>query len=94
MICPPYRIELISVNRYYSDAVLALLQRTCAVEEWSSLQRGHEVSLERALAAFDMFVLQQRKGDFDEVGQNAPFIRNEELFTLSVDIFTTRSRCG
>ena len=83
-----------SAIRYYSDAVLTLLQRSCAVEEWSRLHRGDEVSLERALAAFDMFVLQHGQGDFDEVCQNVSLIKKEALLTLQVDIFKTRQCCG
>ena len=38
-----------------------------AIKEWVRLKDGETVPLERALAAFDMFVLHGRKGDFDEV---------------------------
>lgn len=54
--------------RYYSDAVLGYLHRTMAIEEWVKLKDGHPIPLERALAAFDMFVLHDREGDIDEVG--------------------------
>lgn len=54
-------------RRFYSDAVLGTLHRTMAINEWVKLKDGKPVSLERALAAFDMFVLHGRKGDFNEV---------------------------
>ena len=54
--------------RYYSDAVLGYLHRKMAIEEWVKLKDGHPIPLERALAAFDMFVLHDREGDIDEVG--------------------------
>lgn len=38
-----------------------------AIEEWAKLQDGQEVPLERALAAFDMFILREGVGDFDDV---------------------------
>jgi len=38
-----------------------------AIKEWVRLKDGETVSLERALVAFDMFVLHGRQGDFDEV---------------------------
>lgn len=38
-----------------------------AIEEWSELQHRETVCLERALAAFDLFVLKDRQGDFEEV---------------------------
>ena len=38
-----------------------------AIREWTKLKDGEEVPLERALAAFDMFVLHERDGDFHDV---------------------------
>ena len=38
-----------------------------AIREWAKLNDGDLVPLERALAAFDMFVLHERDGDFDDV---------------------------
>jgi F-box protein 21 len=38
-----------------------------AITEWMKLKNGEAVPLERALAAFDLFVLHGRKGDFNEV---------------------------
>lgn len=38
-----------------------------AVREWFRLYEGNVVPLERALAAFDMFVLHERGGDFEDV---------------------------
>ena len=38
-----------------------------AIQQWVKLRNGESVSLERALAAFDMFVLHERQGDFVEV---------------------------
>jgi hypothetical protein len=56
-------------RRYYAEAVLALLHRTMAIEEWSKLRGDpYGTTLERSLVAFDMFVLRDRMGDFEEVG--------------------------
>lgn len=38
-----------------------------AIEEWVKLKDGSSVPLERALAAFDMFVLHNSEGDIDDV---------------------------
>lgn len=38
-----------------------------AVQEWVKLKDGQPVPLERALAAFDQFVLHDQEGDLDEV---------------------------
>lgn len=59
--------EDVLARRYYSNAVLGHLHRKMAVEEWMKLKDGSPVPLERALAAFDMFVLHNREGDFDDV---------------------------
>ena len=61
------RIVLTGEQRYYSKAVLGSLHRAAAVQEWARLRDGQEVSLERALAAFDMFVLLDNEEDFDSV---------------------------
>ena len=46
-----------------------------AVKEWSKLKDREQILLERALGAFDMFVLHDREGDFDEVGLASTFPR-------------------
>lgn len=43
-----------------------------AVREWAKLNDGDVVPLERALAAFDMFVLHERDGDFHDVCTQEP----------------------
>ncbi|KAI9871733.1 MAG: hypothetical protein M1830_002521 [Pleopsidium flavum] len=54
-------------RRYYSDSVLGYLHRTLAIKEWSKFKVGESVTLERALAAYDMFVLHDREGDFSYI---------------------------
>ena len=67
----PLRVKITGVlkvlRRFYSDALLGNLHRRLGIREWIRLESGESVSLERALAAFDMFILHDRKGDFDEV---------------------------
>ena len=58
---------LILGSRWYSGAVLRCLHRSMAIKEWFRIRHGKEQSLERALGAFDMFILDDRRGDFDEV---------------------------
>ncbi|KAL8973276.1 MAG: hypothetical protein Q9183_000076, partial [Haloplaca sp. 2 TL-2023] len=64
-------------------AALGGLHRSMAIEEWVKLRDGHPVPLERALAAFDHFVLHERKADFDEISARldkiARSIRQETL---------------
>lgn len=59
--------EDVLARRFYSDAVLGGLYRSMAISEWAKLKDGDVVPLERALAAFDMFVLHERDGDFHDV---------------------------
>ncbi|PGH16083.1 hypothetical protein AJ80_05298 [Polytolypa hystricis UAMH7299] len=54
-------------RRYYSNAILGCLHRTMAIPEWYRLKSGDDVSLERALGAFDMFVLETGRGDFNDI---------------------------
>ncbi|KAI9773438.1 MAG: hypothetical protein M1840_007654 [Geoglossum simile] len=59
--------EDVLARRYYSDSVLGCLHRTMAIEQWSKLRFGEEVPLERALGAFDMYLLRNKEGDVDEI---------------------------
>lgn len=54
--------------RYYSNSVQGYLHRTFALKEWSKFQKGVPIPLERALAAYDMFILHDSEGDFEFVG--------------------------
>lgn len=56
------------LNRYYSISALDHIHRAKALEEWWKLGEGVNVPLERALGAFDMFVLHGESGDLFEVG--------------------------
>ena len=38
-----------------------------AIKEWAKFSNGDSVPLERALAAFDMFVVHEGDGDFHDV---------------------------
>ncbi|KAI1438052.1 hypothetical protein GGR50DRAFT_641167 [Xylaria sp. CBS 124048] len=68
-------------RRYYSCAVLSSIHRSLAVQEWAKFQehfrsashfsdvqrRSCGMMLERALGAFDMFMLRNKEGDLDEI---------------------------
>ncbi|GAO16572.1 hypothetical protein UVI_02019900 [Ustilaginoidea virens] len=64
-------------RRYYGNAVLDSIHRSIAVEEWYRLRLDHDSldaqaasrRLERALGAFDMFVLHDQPGDLDDISQ-------------------------
>ncbi|KAI9827638.1 MAG: hypothetical protein M1819_006927 [Sarea resinae] len=61
--------EDVLARRYYADAVLGCIQRKLAIDEWCKIKDGQDVPLERALGAFDMFVVQNREHDLDEISE-------------------------
>ena len=60
-------------RRYYSNAILDHIQREQALKVWQALNaqqagRYSDIPPEKALGCFDMFILHEHFGDFDEVG--------------------------
>ncbi|KAI1130139.1 hypothetical protein F5Y10DRAFT_236283 [Nemania abortiva] len=76
-------VEDVLARRYYSCTVLDSIHRGLAIEEWAKYQRytarrlapntpnverlNGGMRLERALGAFDMFMLHDNEGDLDEI---------------------------
>ncbi|KAJ2984567.1 hypothetical protein NUW58_g5993 [Xylaria curta] len=75
-------VEDVLARRYYSCTVLDSIHRSLAIEEWAKYQQYTQGSsrnasnverlnggmrLERALGAFDMFMLHDNEGDLDEI---------------------------
>ncbi|KND93099.1 hypothetical protein TOPH_02113 [Tolypocladium ophioglossoides CBS 100239] len=64
-------------RRYYGNALLDSIHRSIAIEEWHKLRLDRDslgaqvagVRLERALGAFDLFVLHDQFGDLDDISQ-------------------------
>ncbi|PHH87280.1 hypothetical protein CDD83_9071 [Cordyceps sp. RAO-2017] len=64
-------------RRYYSNALLDCIHRSIAIEEWHKLRLDRDsldahvagLPLERALGAFDMFVLHDQYGDINDISQ-------------------------
>ncbi|KAL7905696.1 hypothetical protein GGI35DRAFT_471570 [Trichoderma velutinum] len=62
-------------RRYYSNALLDTIHKHIAIQEWQSLMLSPQPSsvrlageqLERALGAFDLFVLHDQRGDLDDI---------------------------
>lgn len=59
-----------------------------AVAEWAKLKDGDSIALERALAAYDMFVLHDRDGDFEDVHTRIRYGKHKLL--ISADRITSR----
>ncbi|KAG4433175.1 hypothetical protein IFR05_011335 [Cadophora sp. M221] len=54
-------------RRYYANSVLDHVHRANALAEWEKVVNGETVPLERALGAFDLFVLHDQHGDLLEI---------------------------
>ncbi|GFP55081.1 hypothetical protein TASIC1_0004070600 [Trichoderma asperellum] len=62
-------------RRYFSNALLDAVHKHAAIQEWDSLMQSPQLSdprleskqLERALGAFDLFVLHDQPGDLDDI---------------------------
>ncbi|KAF1737095.1 hypothetical protein CRV24_002710 [Beauveria bassiana] len=60
--------------RHYAGAILGSIHRSIAVHQWFQVSNSRQsdplnmrVSLEHSLAAFDLFVLHDQRGDLTEV---------------------------
>lgn len=58
-------------RRFWASAILTTIHRSIAMDEWRKLRKGESRSLERALGAYDMFVLDSDEGlgDLQMIGQ-------------------------
>lgn len=63
-----------------------------AIKEWAKLGDGQSVPLERALAAFDQFILHDREGDLEEVSITPCSFSSVRELTSS-DYCTARQCC-
>ncbi|KAK8243464.1 hypothetical protein HDK90DRAFT_545473 [Phyllosticta capitalensis] len=56
-------------RRYWANAALTTIHRSMAMKEWARLRRGQSTSLERALGAYDLFVVDSAEGvgDLDDI---------------------------
>jgi len=66
-------------RRWYADAILQRVQREMAIEVWKELDDGADVSIERALAAYDVFTRTHEDADFDKVSEVLDRLANRLL---------------
>lgn len=62
---------LISNNRYHATTSLAYIHRKRAIDYWSKSSKSEDMSLERALLCFDLFVMDDFKIDVSHVSHNS-----------------------
>lgn len=62
--------------RYWSKTVLDHLHRKMAIRQWQELtakpDSGNRDQLERSLGAFDLFLIDEKRGDLDDVRKRSP----------------------
>lgn len=66
----PDGVHDVLARRYYAISVLDSIHRHMAIREWYNISRGLQgwrTDLERCLSCFDMFVLRDQEGDFDDI---------------------------
>ncbi|KAI9654982.1 MAG: hypothetical protein M1821_005735 [Bathelium mastoideum] len=64
----PDDAEDVLARRYWSLEILNAMQRRKGIRVWTQVMKeGKELSLEEALGAFDMFVLDTREGDISDI---------------------------
>ena len=54
-------------RRYYSSLLLNTLHRKAALKIWASVANGENVSLEKAMVAFEMFLWKERPEGFEDI---------------------------
>lgn len=66
------------IYRHYAGAILGSIHRAIAVQQWFQVSNSNSTdpfniqpSLEKSLAAFDLFVLHDQPGDLNEVGDDS-----------------------
>ncbi|KAI9845954.1 MAG: hypothetical protein M1838_001503 [Thelocarpon superellum] len=72
-------VDDVLARRYYSRKALCLVHRDAAVKVWQKIGSDSQLRLERTLTAYDMFVLGDREGDFDEVAFRLDTLAQELL---------------
>lgn len=66
----PDDAEDVLARRYYANAALERIHREMAIEVWKELQEGKDVSIDRALGAYDMFARGGEAVDFDMMAED------------------------
>lgn len=61
-----------SRDRYWSLDILRFLHRGVALSSWQRLRDGEDISIEYALGAFDMLVMEDEKIDMHDVWTRLP----------------------
>ncbi|KAI4959671.1 hypothetical protein J4E86_003394 [Alternaria arbusti] len=78
--CPDDAHDVLA-RRYYANAVLERIHREVAIKVWSDLHDGKDISIERALGAYDVFARVGEDVDIDVVAEDITALANRLLET-------------
>ena len=81
-----------TTHRFYSDAVLGSLNRSLGIQQWKDLNHEQPVPLEKALAAFDMFISRDSEDDCQTVCRRRITSRRQSLTLTDLPISWQYSR--
>ncbi|CAN9114913.1 unnamed protein product [Alternaria alternata] len=77
----PDDTEDVLARRYYANAVLERIHREVAIKVWTDLHNGKDISIERALGAYDVFARVGEDVDVDVVAEDITALANRLLET-------------
>jgi F-box protein 21 len=77
----PDDAEDVLARRYYANAVLERIHREVAIKVWTDLHNGKDISIERALGAYDVFARVGEDVDVDVVAEDITALANGLLET-------------
>jgi F-box protein 21 len=77
----PDDAEDVLARRYYANAVLERIHREVAIKVWTDLHGGKDISIERALGAYDVFARVGEDVDVDVVAEDITALANRLLET-------------
>ncbi len=75
----PAHAEDVLARRFQANTVVDAIHRLKALDEWQKLRQEEEVTIERALGAFDMFFLHENRGDLAEISEMIDELRDRLL---------------
>ena len=81
----------ILARRYHVSLLLNALHRKAALKLWANIAKGEDISLEKAMTAFEMFLWKERPEGFEEISALLDAI-TAKLHTAQPDILSQTAR--
>ena len=84
-------VQDVLARRYHSSLLLNAIHRKAALNIWSSIANGENISLEKAMAAFEMFLWKERPESCEDISIHLDAM-TAELCTAQPDILDRTAR--